>query len=296
MSLDPFPLSCGPELRRRRPVDGYFSESDPAVDDPIARPPAAGSDDRSLTLARTVIDLKDLLWMVGDSLETGRKECSHSSQWLPRAQQACARATELVSQLQDPSRRTGSGREFIDVSAVASETVAIIRATFGRHVRLELELPEHPLRVHADQGELGRALMNLLVNARDAVFQRLEASAEGCGYEPRVDVVVGVYDGRGCGCAVDAAVGVSISVRDNGGGMPPEVCERLFEPFFTTKARGKGSGLGLVTARAIVADHGGTIGVSSKLGCGTNFVVRLPLADRASVVVDRAGREALSSD
>jgi CheY-like chemotaxis protein len=149
--------------------------------------------------------------------------------------------------------------------------VAILNHIFPKSIRVEAQLPEKAWPVFADATQLSQVLMNLCVNARDAMPEggmltiRL-AKAMLQKDDPRlpIDAKPGPY--------------VIIGVADTGTGIAPEVIDMVFDPFFSTKGPGRGSGLGLSTAVGIVQGHGGFINVSSELGAGSQFDVYLPAA------------------
>ena len=176
---------------------------------------------------------------------------------------AADRAAALARQLLAFSRRDVIILRDLDVNEVVRGLDLILRRLLKQGVELVAELSPEPLIVRLDAGQLEQVVMNLMINAVDAMptggVLRLRtaraAPADGAG-TPRA----------------------LITVEDSGTGMQPEVLERLFEPFFTTKPAGQGTGLGLATAYAIVHEAGGTIGVDSVLGRGTRFDVALPLS------------------
>jgi CheY-like chemotaxis protein len=144
----------------------------------------------------------------------------------------------------------------MDLNGLVDETRRLFERLIGADVRLTIERHDAPVIVHADPGQLEQVLMNLVVNARDAM------PTGG-----KLMVRVGLQDSRAL-----------IEVRDTGIGMSPDIQARIFEPFFTTKERGKGTGLGLAMCYGIVHQAGGTIDVESAPGAGSTFRVLLPLA------------------
>jgi CheY-like chemotaxis protein len=147
----------------------------------------------------------------------------------------------------------------------------LLHRLIGEHVRLDIRLTPIPAWVRVDPGQLEQILMNLLLNARDALpgggeIQVVTSHAEaGPGQAPADDLPSGAY--------------VTIEVRDTGAGMTPDVIARVFEPFFTTKDVGKG--IGLSTVYGIVKQSGGTVRVASAPAVGSTFTVYLPLVDAA---------------
>jgi signal transduction histidine kinase len=144
----------------------------------------------------------------------------------------------------------------VDLLDVVMRMELLLRHLIGEHVRLETISGTEPVVVRADPTQLEQVVMNLVVNARDAM--------PGGGI---VRIAV-LSDGETA----------TLSVIDNGSGMDEETTTRIFEPFFSTKDQGGNSGLGLSTVHGIVGQTGGSIEVESEVGVGTTFTVRLPLA------------------
>jgi signal transduction histidine kinase len=169
---------------------------------------------------------------------------------------ASGRATELTGQLLTFSRRQVAQPRRTDLNTLVDETRRLFERLIGADVQLRIVRSEVPVIVHADPGQLEQVLMNLVVNARDAM------PSGGS-----LTVRVGLHDARAL-----------VEVRDTGLGMSPDIQARIFEPFFTTKERGKGTGLGLAMCYGIVHQAGGTIDVQSAPGEGSTFRVLLPIA------------------
>jgi CheY-like chemotaxis protein len=155
---------------------------------------------------------------------------------------------------------------------VVTSLAKMLQRIIREDVRLQLNLHPSPLVTHADAGMLDQVLMNLAVNARDAMpdggqlcIDTSEWTLPAESSRPHPDAVPGRY--------------VSMRVSDTGTGMPPEVLSRIFEPFFTTKEPGKGTGLGLATVFGIVKQHRGWISVQSEVGKGACFQVYLPACE-----------------
>jgi PAS domain S-box-containing protein len=186
---------------------------------------------------------------------------------------AAKRARDLVWQLMTfagQQRRASSSQE---LSTIVDRAVSMCRRTFERQVQIDASIERVGARVVCDPTAIEQMLVNLLINARDAVT------------DARRDVPrIAVDLSDGCELpanAPDPGNGrryVRIRVRDNGMGMSDAVKQRVFEPFFTTKLPGKGTGLGLATSYAIARDHGGVIMLESENGAGTTFSVFLPCA------------------
>lgn len=179
------------------------------------------------------------------------------------AYQAASAASELVRQLMLLTRReAASAPEAVDVGALAEEVARLCRRTFDRRIVVDCHVPDTPVVVLGRRAELQQVLLNLCLNARDAM---LETEA------PRLALTVARTEG-----------GVALEVSDNGCGMSEAVQARLGEPFFTTKPPGRGTGLGVATVRGIVEDAGGSFSWTSAPARGSRFVVRLPAHAAAS--------------
>jgi len=188
---------------------------------------------------------------------------------LALAIKAGERAADLVKQLLGFSRRSRMNLKPCDANLVLGEVKDILSATIDRRIRIELELESSPWRVMADVGMLGQVIMNMAVNAKDAM--------------PNGGRLVLRSGNRTLGIRdlhrhpeIQPGDFVCLSVEDEGEGIPPEVQAKIFEPFFTTKEPGKGTGLGLATSFGIVKQLGGWIDFHSVPGEGTRFDIYLP--------------------
>jgi len=195
---------------------------------------------------------------------------------LQQVRKAADRAAALTRQLLGFGRRQMLKRKDVDPNNVVADLGKLIRPTIDERIELDLTLGENVGTVLADPGELQQVLLNLCLNARDAMPSggKLLIRTENVVLRTAIRT-----------SAVDVAPGhyAVISVTDTGRGMPSEVKERIFEPFFTTKGVGEGAGLGLATAYGIVQQHGGTIQVYSEPGRGSTFKVYLPTVEAAAV-------------
>jgi signal transduction histidine kinase/CheY-like chemotaxis protein len=181
--------------------------------------------------------------------------------------QATERGRDLTRQLLAFSRRQHLSPVSVDVNALIADFTPLIRQAVGEAVTLDVQLASVPLSAHVDPTQLETALLNLAVNARDAM--------PGGG-------VLTITTARRAGTGGDRVV---IDIRDSGVGMSPEVRERVFEPFFTTKEVGKGSGLGLSQVYGFVRQSDGEVQVESAPGHGTTFSLRLPASSAPAEVV-----------
>jgi len=184
------------------------------------------------------------------------------------------RAAELTRQLLLFSRRQVMQSRNLDVNEVVTNLTKLLQRIIGEDVSLQLNLHPTPLITHADAGMIEQVLMNLAVNARDAMPK---------GGRLRIETSDKIVTKDSAGLHPDASPGryVCFSVSDTGTGISPDVLPKIFEPFFTTKDAGKGTGLGLATVFGIVKQHQGWIKVDNQPGAGVTFRIFLP----ASTVV-----------
>jgi signal transduction histidine kinase/CheY-like chemotaxis protein len=177
---------------------------------------------------------------------------------------ASDRAANLTHQLLAFSRKQVLQPTVLDVSDVVSGIAPMLRRIIGEHIELRIENSAPLARIRADKGQLEQVLLNLAVNARDAMPTggRVTIATSNAGAVDRA-----------------AAREVVLIVSDTGVGMSDEIKERVFEPFFTTKEAGKGTGLGLSMVYGIVNQSGGRIAIDSSPGAGTSFIITLPAAE-----------------
>jgi two-component system cell cycle sensor histidine kinase/response regulator CckA len=185
---------------------------------------------------------------------------------------AARRAAELTSQLLAVGRRQPVMPRILNLNELVVGLESWLRRLIGEDVELLLELHSGLWNVRADPGQLEQVVLNLVVNARDAMPRGGTLTLATANHEiddtltrPRLGVGLGSF--------------VRLEVRDTGIGMDTATAERIFEPFFTTKERGKGTGLGLSTLYGIVSQNGGFVEVDTVLGRGSSFQVCLPKAD-----------------
>ncbi|MFI5897930.1 ATP-binding protein [Actinoplanes sp. NPDC051513] len=184
---------------------------------------------------------------------------------------AADRAMNLTRQLLTFTRGDTIQPQDVDLNAGIGEVRAMLDRTIGEDIALFARPCDRPLVVHGDPGQLQQVLLNLAINARDAmpdggtlVIEADEAELDGEQLNMQPTVPAGRY--------------ARLQVSDTGEGMSAEVAAHIFEPFYTTKPRGKGTGLGLATVYGIVTEAGGSINVFSEPGVGTTFRIYLPLA------------------
>ncbi len=182
---------------------------------------------------------------------------------------AADRGAQLVRQLLAYARKQELRPRLFDVNTIFDSFVHMLRRTFEENIALKVALTERLPLVNADQSSLENVLLNLAVNARDAmpsggtiIFETAHLILERDGEDQNAGVPAGEY--------------VVVSVTDTGSGMPPEVVARAFEPFFTTKEVGKGTGLGLSMVYGFATQSGGQVKIVSAQGRGTSIKVYLP--------------------
>ncbi|MEU4560417.1 PAS domain S-box protein [Actinoplanes sp. NPDC023936] len=194
---------------------------------------------------------------------------------LRQVRTAVERATNLTRQLLTFTRAETVQPQDVDLNAAVTEVQTMLERTIGEHINLIAVPSPEPLTVHADVGQLQQVLLNLAINARDAmpdggtlVLEANSATLDGAEVNMQPPLPAGTY--------------ARLLVSDTGEGMSPETVARIFEPFFTTKPQGRGTGLGLATVYGIVAEAAGSINVYSEPGIGTTFRIYLPLVAAAA--------------
>jgi len=217
-------------------------------------------------------DFNNLLMMIGtqaELLEMDEALGADSREGVAEIRGAVKRASSLTQQLLTLSRRKVMQTADVDLNASVTHTAKMLRRVIGEDIVLDVRYAPQALPIRADLSMMDQVLINLAVNARDAM-------ASG----GRISISTSLHD-------IDASAArtmpgaregsfACLTVTDTGSGIPRDVLPRIFEPFFTTKDVGKGTGLGLATVDGIVAQHGGWVTVESSLGKGSTFRVFLP--------------------
>ncbi|MDB5374992.1 MAG: hypothetical protein JWP04_3634, partial [Belnapia sp.] len=235
-------------------------------------------------------DFNNMLQGIGGSLDMVRRRIadgriSEVHRFLDPARQAVDRAAGLTRRLLAFARRQRLEPKPVDSDALVAGMADLIRRTVGPAVRLELHLRDGKARVLCDPGELESALLNLCINARDAMAEGGRLTID------TADVRLSVADAAGQEEVVPGDY-VAISVTDTGRGMPAAVVERAFEPFFTTKPLGHGTGLGLSQVYGFVRQSGGLVRLESASGKGTSVRLYLPQHQQVEAVDGPGAAEA----
>ncbi len=197
---------------------------------------------------------------------------------------AAGRASTLTRQLLSFGQRRWSAPRTYDLRRIVKDSMLMLHRLIGPYINIECELGDGPYQVRADEGQLEQVLLNLALNARDAMPGGGTLHIDAGPFDPRINAAP-------LGVRLDDAAYYRLVVRDNGTGMNDEIRSRIFEPFFTTKA-GKGTGLGLPTVYGIVQQCGGAVHVQSEVTRGSTFSVFLP---KALNPTPPAGMDALPS-
>jgi two-component system cell cycle sensor histidine kinase/response regulator CckA len=225
-------------------------------------------------------NLLTAIFMQLDVLATRHPVGDPSYEGLNEIKQTSTRAADLVRKLLAFSRKQTVQREILDLGELISEFEVLLRRVLYEDVKLTTDYGRNLPQVRADRGQLETAVMNLAVNARDAVrahgggqvkirtARLTQEQAQSMGYP---------------GAHGDQAL---IEVSDDGPGIAPEVMDKIFDPFFTTKPVGEGTGLGLATVYGIVKQSDGWIAVDSKMGEGTAFRIFLPVHIPSATVAE----------
>lgn len=203
---------------------------------------------------------------------------------------AADRATELVRQLLMFARKQERLPTYLDVNDTIKELRKLLQETFPKQIRIETNLSKKGTVIYGDRSEIHQLVLNLCVNARDAMMDRNDGKIAG-GTLKISTSVESAETVKGKFPSFEGGECVCISVSDTGVGIDEETRSRIFEPFFTTKPVGKGTGLGLSTAYGVVKSHGGQIAVSSVLGEGTTFDIFIPSYHPDDVSADPDSRE-----
>ncbi|HET7018390.1 MAG TPA: ATP-binding protein [Streptosporangiaceae bacterium] len=207
---------------------------------------------------------------------------------LAQITQAAEWATSLTRQVVAFARQDAIRPQVLDLNAIVTAATEMLRRTLCENIDVVTSLDDHLWPVLADPGQLGQVLLNLAVNARDAM---------PAGGTLTIDTSNSAVDADSIADGSASAPGryVQLRVSDTGVGMSPEEVEHVFEPFFTARKEGAGTGLGLATTYRIIAQSEGQVKVESEPGTGTTFSIMLPVSTEAAItrskpMVDRRRR------
>jgi two-component system cell cycle sensor histidine kinase/response regulator CckA len=207
--------------------------------------------------------------MLSQELLRERLTDEESKRLLNTIERSTHRGANLMKQVLSFTKGIEGERNALQVANLISEIRQIAKETFPRNIEIRTDIPKDIWTISGDATQIHQVLMNLCVNARDAMPDGgiLSISAKNIFIDENFTHI-----------NIEARVGryIVIAVTDNGTGIPPKIMDMIFEPFFTTKEHGKGTGLGLSTALGIVKNHSGFINVYSEVGKGTTFQVYLP--------------------
>lgn len=243
-------------------------------------------------------DFNNLLTSIIGNIQLARtRPKGNISSYMEKAEQACMRGASLVQQLLLYSRRSAAEKEVLNLNAIVREVIALARETIDRRIEIVTHLNPHIPLILADPGQMHQVLLNLVVNARDAIQENLQHGKPSADHEGttepllRITIETGFLEleatTEGPDLLHSPGEYARLTVSDTGVGMDAHTLEHLFEPFFTTKDVGRGTGLGLATVYGIVRDNGGWIDVSSEVGEGSSFSIQLPAQARSAAVTLR---------
>ena len=200
---------------------------------------------------------------------------------------AAMRATEISQQLLSFSRESEDRRQVVDLNVVIQEASQLARRTLRGNVVIDLQPASEPLLVKMDPTRASQVMLNLCVNAQDAMPHGGRLTITNIIMPSTPDLVAK----HSCS---PTAVFARCSVADTGTGIPAEILARIFQPFFTTKAKGKGTGLGLPIVQRVAQESGGFVGVDSTVGKGTTFHLYIPIAEEELKPVNKPAQPELA--
>jgi PAS domain S-box-containing protein len=228
-------------------------------------------------------DFNNLILVIDANVELAKHAADPArAEFLDEVTKAAKRAQDLTRQLLAVGRHSLVRTSTVDVSMLATDSAGMVRSLLPADIQLELDVGSDLPAIEGDRGQLEQVILNLCLNARDAM-------PHGGKLRLCADVVEPAVVRQRSPRAIDAPRWLRIAIVDSGVGMSAEVREHVFEPFFTTKPAGKGAGLGLSTAYGIVHGHNGFLRVDSEPGRGSRFEMFLPAAsEQAAAALESA--------
>ncbi|MGC8719154.1 MAG: PAS domain-containing hybrid sensor histidine kinase/response regulator [Thermodesulforhabdaceae bacterium] len=221
-------------------------------------------------------DFNNILQIINGYADLAMQQLSSQHplwEYLAYIRNAGNRAAELVQQILTFSKRGPSNPKTVNVNDAIKNLLSMLKRIIGEHIELQFHPTESIAPIEIDPAMFDQLIMNLCINARDAmpyggkiIIKTQEITVREDYLEKYPWAVTGEY--------------VSISIADTGVGISPDLIDSIFDPFFTTKDQGKGTGLGLATVYGIVKQHNGLINVCSEVGKGTTFKVFFPMSDK----------------
>lgn len=233
-------------------------------------------------------DFNNMLTVISGNTETlveslkDQPELQRTARLIDDAAERCA---ELIQHLLAFARRQPLEPRNVDINAAITDIAKLLRPTLGEQIQIETVLEQGPMTTHIDPSRLTNAVLNMAINARDAMpnggkllLETHRVVLDEAYAQANADVTAGPY--------------VMLAVSDTGTGMPPDVQQKAFEPFFTTKEVGKGSGLGLSMVYGFVKQSGGHIKIYSEEGHGTTIKLYLPPGEGTAEIAAAVGPQA----
>ncbi len=230
-------------------------------------------------------DFNNLMTVIVGHAEFGLQqttECNQCHNEFRQIDQAAQQAGDLVAQLLSFSRRQVLDLKVIDLNETVRRLADLLERVLGPNIRLSKLLDSEISAVYADSNQIQQVLMNVALNARDAMPTGGELTFRTRSFEADDEFLGLAYLDASPGTATNSRQFVEIMVSDTGEGMDAETLSRIFDPFFTTKPLGKGTGLGLAVMYGIVKQHGGAVKVESEVGRGSTFRIYFPAAGVSS--------------
>ncbi|HOS40934.1 MAG TPA: ATP-binding protein [Spirochaetota bacterium] len=179
------------------------------------------------------------------------------------------KSSSIINHIRHFSGKSKIVRSGIDLNAVVLESIDLVSYQFSKHaIDIVLDLPPEAAIIHGDAIALEQTIINLLLNARDAILEKRSIAPED---------ISGTITIR---TTIDRST-VALAIEDNGTGIPPHTLANIWSPFFTTKKKSNGTGVGLSISRKIITEHDGTVSVESTPDVGTRFIITLPLKQEA---------------